>query len=165
MESLKQAENTKTRKPIGNVRPPGGFLSSYVLSKLTPGSLGKTAVDRPSSETCWPRPLLQSLSCYCVGTSESGFHAAETERPEMTPESEMIRNLRIHHDHRERSSESSSERLQAPPIRWQEVGSLSLFVALRSVAETRSPQYRLDYPLGGFTKVSGLEWPEKSVTS
>jgi len=162
--SLNQIENTKTRKPIEEVRPPGGFLSSYVHYTSAPGSLGKTAVDVSSGETCWHRPLLQNVSCCCVGSSWSGFHAAETERPEMTTDPEMIRNLKIHHDPRDRSGESSSE--TSSKYRRQTAGSgkLELIVALRSVAKTRRPRLQVDPRSGRFTKVSGLEWLEKSVT-
>ena len=83
-------ENTKTRKPIGEVRSSGRFLSSCVLSQLPPGSLGIIDGDGSSGENCWPCPLLQSLSCCCAGTSRSGFHAAETAFPEMTTDPEMI---------------------------------------------------------------------------
>ena len=144
-ENLHKIETIKTRKPIGEVRPPGGFLSSYVPLKLAPGSLGKTAVDGSSGESCWHRPLLQSLSCYCAGTSESGFHAAETERPEMTPESEMIRNLQDTPDHRDGNNFSS----------WH----------CSPVAETRRPRLQDRTRSGGFTKVSGQKRLEKSVKS
>ncbi len=144
-QSLYEIENVKTRKPIGNVRPPGGFLSSYVPLKIAPGSLGIIGSDVSSGNCGWHRRILQSLSCYCVGTNESGFHAAETERPEMTPESEMIQN---HQDTPGPRDGDNSPSWHCCPV-----------------AETRRPRLQVDSRSGRFTKVSGQKRLEKSVTS
>ncbi len=138
-------ESVSTRKPIGEVRPSGRFLSLNVPLKLTPGSLGIIGGGGSSGENCWPRLLLQSLSCCCAGTSSSGFPAVETGCPEMTTDPEMIRNLQDTPDHRD--GDNSPSRHCGP------------------VAETRRPRYRYDSRSGRFTKVSGQKRLEKSVTS